>query len=140
VTRGLLVRGGRIVDPAAGRDEVADLLLREGIVAEVGAGLRAEAGVPVLEAAGRIVFPGFIDLHAHLREPGREHAETIATGLAAAAAGGYTAVCAMPNTDPVIDNRAIAEFVVTPDAGACPGPPRSGSEPPVAGGGAWRGR
>jgi dihydroorotase len=113
VTGSLLVRGGRLVDPAAGRDEVADLLLREGIVAEVGAGLRAEAGVPVLEAAGRIVFPGFIDLHAHLREPGREHAETIATGLAAAAAGGYTAVCAMPNTDPVIDNRAIAEFVVT---------------------------
>ena len=109
----LLVRGGRLVDPAAGRDEVADVLVEDGSVREVGRGLRAREGARVLEAEGLLVFPGFIDLHAHLREPGREYAETIATGLAAAAAGGYTAVCAMPNTNPVMDNRAIAEFVVS---------------------------
>ena len=109
---GLLVRGGRLIDPVAGRDGVLDLLLRDGVVAEVGKGLRA-SGAKVLDASGQLVLPGFIDLHAHLREPGREHAETIATGLRAAAAGGFTAVCAMPNTDPVNDNRAIAEFLVS---------------------------
>jgi dihydroorotase len=113
VSGDLLIRGGRIVDPATGFDEVADLLLARGVIARIGAGLRSEEGVRVLDAAGWLVFPGFIDLHAHLREPGREQAETIATGLAAAAAGGFTAVCVMPNTNPVIDNRAIAEFVVT---------------------------
>ncbi|HEX7251953.1 MAG TPA: dihydroorotase, partial [Thermoanaerobaculia bacterium] len=89
-----------------------DLVLRDGVVAEVGAGLSA-AGAEVLDASGLLVFPGFIDLHAHLREPGREYAETIASGLASAAAGGFTAVCAMPNTDPVNDSRAICEFIVT---------------------------
>jgi dihydroorotase len=112
VTSALLVRGGRLVDPAAGRDGAFDLLLRDGVVAEVGAGLSAR-GAEVLDASGLLVFPGFIDLHAHLREPGREYAETIASGLAAAAAGGFTAVCAMPNTDPVNDSRAICEFIVT---------------------------
>ena len=112
MTSALLVRGGRLVDPAAGRDGAFDLLLRDGVVAEVGAGLSAR-GAEVLEASGLLVFPGFIDLHAHLREPGREYAETIASGLAAAAAGGFTAVCAMPNTDPVNDSRPICEFIVT---------------------------
>jgi len=112
VTSALLVRGGRLVDPAAGRDGAFDLLLRDGVVAEVGAGLSAQ-GAEVLDASGLLVFPGFIDLHAHLREPGREYAETIASGLAAAAAGGFAAVCAMPNTDPVNDSRAICEFIVT---------------------------
>ncbi|HEX7252029.1 MAG TPA: amidohydrolase family protein, partial [Thermoanaerobaculia bacterium] len=100
----LLVRGGRVVDPQSGRDGAFDLLLRDGVVAEVGAGLTA-AGAEVLDASGLLVFPGFIDLHSHLREPGREYAETIASGLASAAAGGFTAVCAMPNTDPVNDSR-----------------------------------
>jgi dihydroorotase len=112
MTAGLLVRGGRLIDPLASRDGPFDLLLRGGVVAEVGKDLRAP-GAEVFDAAGLLVFPGFIDLHAHLREPGREHAETIATGLRAAAAGGFTAVCAMPNTDPVNDNRAIAEFLVS---------------------------
>jgi dihydroorotase len=97
VTGSLIVRGGRVVDPAAGRDAVADLLLSGGLVAEVGEKL-STAGAEVLDASGLLVFPGFIDLHAHLREPGREYAETIASGSAAAAAGGFTAVCAMPNT------------------------------------------
>jgi len=112
VTSGLLVRGGRLIDPLAGRDGAFDLLLRGGVVAEVGKDLRGP-GAKVFDASGLLVLPGFIDLHAHLREPGREHAETISTGLRAAAAGGFTAVCAMPNTDPVNDNRAIAEFLVS---------------------------
>ena len=113
----LLVRGGRVVDPAAGRDGTFDLLLRGGVVVDVGSRLPAD-GAKILDAAGLLVFPGFIDLHAHLREPGREQAETVATGLKAAAAGGFTAVCAMPNTDPVNDNRAISEYLVSKARGA----------------------
>ena len=108
----LLIRGGRVIDPVAGRDGEADVRIADGVVAEIGAGLRSE-GAETLEAAGLYVFPGFIDLHAHLREPGREYAETIASGLAAAAAGGFTAVCAMPNTNPVNDNRAVTELLVS---------------------------
>jgi dihydroorotase len=110
VSRALLVRGGRLVDPAGGRDEHLDVLLRDGVVERVGE--RLDAGdARVLDAAGLLVFPGFIDLHAHLREPGREYAETIETGLRAAAAGGFTAVCAMPNTEPVNDSRPVCEYV-----------------------------
>jgi dihydroorotase len=110
VTRDLLIRGGRVVDPAAGRDGAFDLVLRDGAVAAVGERLGADDAL-VFDAAGLLVFPGFIDLHAHLREPGSEDAETIASGAAAAAAGGFTAVCAMPNTDPVNDNRTVTAFV-----------------------------
>ena len=105
------------MDPAAGRDGTFDLLLRGGVVVEAGSRLSAD-GAKVLDAAGLLVFPGFIDLHAHLREPGREQAETVATGLKAAAAGGFTAVCAMPNTDPVNDSRAISEYLVSKARGA----------------------
>jgi len=110
----LWIRGGRVVDPASGRDETADVLLDvdAGVVAGVGGGLET-SGAEKFEASGLYVFPGFIDLHAHLREPGREYAETIHSGLAAAAAGGFTAVCAMPNTDPVNDNRAATEFLLS---------------------------
>ncbi|HZI66399.1 MAG TPA: dihydroorotase [Thermoanaerobaculia bacterium] len=112
MTDRLLLRGGRIVDPAAGRDGVADLLLAGGVVADVGHRLSAE-GAEVVDASGLLVLPGFIDLHAHLREPGREYAETIASGAAAAAAGGFTAVCAMPNTDPSNDGRSVTAFVLS---------------------------
>lgn len=114
----LLVRGGRLVDPRAGREGAFDVLLdaAEGVVLEVGERI-APGGAEILDASGLLVFPGFIDLHAHLREPGQESAETIASGLRAAAAGGFTAVCAMPNTDPVVDNRAIAEYVVSKSRG-----------------------
>ncbi len=106
----LLLRGGRLVDPAAGRDGRFDVLLEDGLVAEVAD--RLEAGdARVYDVSRLCVFPGFIDLHTHLREPGREYAETIATGLAAAAAGGFTAVCAMPNTSPVNDGREVCEFI-----------------------------
>ena len=109
-SRALLVRGGRVVDPATRRNGRADVLLRDGAVAEVGD--RIEAGdADVFDASKLMVFPGFIDLHAHLREPGREYAETVATGLAAAAAGGFTAVCAMPNTTPAIDTREVCRFL-----------------------------
>ncbi|MCA1580137.1 MAG: dihydroorotase [Acidobacteria bacterium] len=116
--RRLVIRGGRVIDPRANRDAALDVSIDvdSGAIERVGEGLPAE-GAEILEAAGLLVFPGFIDLHAHLREPGREHAETIASGLRAAAAGGFTAVCAMPNTDPVTDNRAIAEYVVSKSRG-----------------------
>ncbi|HEU5250485.1 MAG TPA: dihydroorotase [Thermoanaerobaculia bacterium] len=108
--RGLLIRGGRVVDPAAGLDGARDVLLRDGAVA--GVGERLDSGdAEVLDASGLLVFPGFIDLHVHLREPGREYAETIASGAAAAAAGGFTAVCAMPNTEPTNDDRSVTAFV-----------------------------
>jgi len=110
VSRALLVRGGNVVDPVAGRNGRADVLLKDGLVAEVAD--RIEAGdAEVFDAARLHVFPGFIDLHTHLREPGREYAETIHTGLRAAAAGGFTAVCAMPNTSPVNDSREVCEFI-----------------------------
>jgi len=105
------------VDPAHGRDGAFDVLLRDGRVEAVDAPLPAD-GALVFDAAGLLVFPGFIDLHVHLREPGREDAETIASGAAAAAAGGFTAVCAMPNTDPVNDNRTVTAFVAARGAEA----------------------
>jgi dihydroorotase len=105
-----LLRGGRLVDPASGHDGVADVLLDGGVVAEVGPGLDA-AGAKRVDCGGLVVCPGFVDLHVHLREPGREDAETIESGSRAAALGGYTAVCPMPNTDPVADNAGVVEMV-----------------------------
>jgi dihydroorotase len=109
--RPLLLRGGRVIDPSASFDEVADVLLAEGTVAGIGRGLVAPDGADVRDVSGRVVCPGLIDVHVHLREPGGEHKETIRTGARAAAAGGFTAVCAMPNTDPPIDNPAAVGFV-----------------------------
>lgn len=106
----LLIRGGRVIDPARGADGVEDVLIRDGIVAEIGTGLKA-GDAEVIDASDRIVAPGLVDMHTHLREPGREDEETIASASAAAAAGGFTAVCAMPNTDPVADSAAIVEKV-----------------------------
>jgi dihydroorotase len=88
-----------------------DLLVRDGVITEIGSGLAAPDGVPTLDAAGLVLLPGFVDLHTHLREPGGEESETIATGSAAAALGGYTAVFAMPNTDPVADTDVVVEHV-----------------------------
>jgi dihydroorotase len=109
----LLIRGGRVIDPASGRDEVADVLLAGGKVEAVGQGLGTPDGVETIDAGGLVVAPGFIDLHTHLREPGQEDLETIATGALSAVAGGFTAVCAMPNTDPVCDNQGVVGFVVS---------------------------
>jgi dihydroorotase len=111
----LLLRGGRIIDPSQGLDVVGDLLIEDEKVSHAGEALgdvRRVGGHEVIDCAGLIVSPGFIDVHCHLREPGREDVETIATGARAAAAGGFTAVCAMPNTDPVTDNQAAVGFIV----------------------------
>lgn len=109
----VLLRGGRLVDPSTGLDEVGDLLVVDGRVEHVGATLEGPPeGARVVDCAGMMVSPGFIDVHCHLREPGREDVETIATGARAAAAGGFTAVCAMPNTSPVTDNQAAVGFIV----------------------------
>jgi dihydroorotase len=110
--RPLLLRNGRVVDPSQGVDEISDLLIREGKIAGRGRGLGIPDGAEVVDVSGRIVSPGLIDLHVHLREPGQEDVETIASGARAAAAGGFTAVCAMPNTDPVTDNQAAVGFIV----------------------------
>lgn len=108
----LLLRGGRVVDPASNTDRTADVLIVDGHIAAVGKGLGAPDGAEVMEAKGLVVAPGLIDLHVHLREPGNEDVETIASGAHAAAAGGFTAVCAMPNTDPPTDNQAAVGFIV----------------------------
>jgi dihydroorotase len=107
-----LIRGGRVVDPANSVDAVQDVLLQDGKVAKLGATLTAPAGTTLIDAAGKLVCPGFIDMHVHLREPGHEYKETVATGTRAAAAGGFTAVCCMANTSPVNDNRSITDYIL----------------------------
>lgn len=107
----LLLRGGRVLDPGQGLDAVQDLLLEDGRVARSGARLPAR-GAQVVDASGLLVAPGFIDVHVHLREPGREDKETIASGTAAAAAGGFSAVCAMPNTEPVNDSAGVTRAIL----------------------------
>ena len=102
----LLIQGGRVVDPSSKFDAVADVLIRDGVIQAVGQRLVAP-GVPTFNAAGAIVAPGFIDMHVHLREPGIEHAETIESGARAAAAGGFTTICCMPNTIPVNDSATV---------------------------------
>jgi dihydroorotase len=111
--RPILIRGGRVIDPSRGADEVADLFLAEGKVQASGRDLGHPDDALVLDASGKVVAPGLIDLHVHLREPGQEDLETVATGAMAAAAGGFSAICAMPNTDPVTDNQAAVGFIVS---------------------------
>jgi dihydroorotase len=111
VSARVLIKGGRVVDPGRSIDADLDLLLVDGEVAELDARVTAR-GAEVIDAAGLVVCPGFIDLHTHLREPGREDKETIASGTAAAAAGGFTAVCAMPNTEPVNDQAGITRAIL----------------------------
>ncbi len=109
---GVLIRGGRVIDPAAGVDLEGDVLVEGGRIGAVGVGLGVEGAGAVIDAAGLVVAPGFVDPHAHLCEPGWEHRETIRSGGRAAVAGGYTAVCSMPDTDPVVDDPASVGFVV----------------------------
>lgn len=133
----IILKGGRVIDPSQNMDQVADVAIVDGKIDSIGRGLSQHQtgsgavgrerddkretqspqptthnGVETIDCSGLIVSPGFIDVHSHLREPGREDVETIATGAAAAAAGGFTAICAMPNTDPVTDNQAAVGFVV----------------------------
>src|SRR5205823_11946678 len=118
--RRTLFRGVRLIDPASGQDGVTDVLIEDELVAAIGPGSSQERA-EVIDADGLVMAPGLVDLHAHLREPGFEHKETIETGSRAASAGGYTAGCAMPNTDPVTDNAAVvAEIRALADkAGYC---------------------
>jgi dihydroorotase len=115
----LLITNGRVIDPSQRLDARMDLLITDGVIAEVGKKLKASG--ETIDASGLVIVPGFIDLHTHLREPGQEHKETIATGTRAAVAGGYTAVCAMANTHPPNDERAVTEMIIAESArnGAC---------------------
>jgi dihydroorotase len=114
----LILKGGRVVDPANGRDGEFDVLIDGGRIARVGRGLPADGATVVEIPAGLVVCPGLIDMHVHLREPGQEHKETIASGTAAAVAGGFTAVACMPNTSPVNDNAGVTGYILTKAAEA----------------------
>src|SRR5580658_3236990 len=118
--KALAICGGRLVDPAAGFDAAKDILLKDGRVAEIAGPVKLKnlEGAEVLDATGLVVAPGLIDIHVHLREPGQAYKETIATGTAAAAAGGFTSVAAMPNTSPVNDSPEITRWMQAPERGA----------------------
>lgn len=108
----LLIKGGRVIDPSQGLDDTLDVLVEGGVIKEIGKGLKALAGAETIDASGKYVTPGLIDMHVHLRDPGLEYKEDIISGTRAAAAGGFTSVCCMPNTKPVIDNKAVAGYII----------------------------
>ena len=110
----LLIEGGRVVDPSRNVDGLLDVLIEDGLIRALAPGLGTSSRkyARVIDARGLVVTPGLVDMHVHLREPGNEEEETIASGSAAAVAGGFTSVAAMPNTDPAVDNEAAAEFQV----------------------------
>ncbi len=110
--RPLLLKGGRLLDPSTRRDEIGDLLVVDGRIAALGGRLDGPDGAEVIDCGGQVVAPGLVDVHVHLREPGREDVETIASGAAAAAAGGFTSICAMPNTIPPTDSQSAVGFVI----------------------------
>jgi dihydroorotase len=108
----LLLKGGRVIDPGSGKDGELDVLVENGRIARVDRNVRADGAEVIELGKGWIVAPGLVDMHVHLREPGQEHKETIATGAAAAVAGGFTAIACMPNTDPVNDHAGITQFII----------------------------
>jgi dihydroorotase len=107
-----LLKGGRVIDPANGRDGTFDILIESGRIARVDRSLPADGAAVVEIPSGLVICPGLIDMHVHLREPGQEHKETVATGTAAAVAGGFTAVACMPNTNPINDNAGVTEYIL----------------------------
>ena len=108
----ILITGGRIIDPAQGFDSVGDVLVSDGLIMGIEKSIEPPEGAQLVDANGMVVCPGFVDLHCHLRDPGLEYKETIATGTRAAAKGGFTTVCAMPNTEPTMHTRATVEYVM----------------------------
>jgi dihydroorotase len=108
----LLIKNGRLIDPAAGLDRAMDILIEDGTVKEIGKAIKKISGCPTLDARDLVVAPGFIDMHTHLREPGQENKESIASGVQAAARGGFTSIACMANTEPVNDNRSVTEFII----------------------------
>lgn len=109
--KNLIIKGGRIIDPANNFDSIGDILVQDGIVKHIGTMVSENPGSEIIDASGKVVCPGFVDLHCHLRQPGYEAKETIATGTRAAAKGGFTTLCCMPNTNPPLDNLPLVEFV-----------------------------
>lgn len=107
----LLLKNGRLIDPVSGRDETLDIHLLDGRIEQLARGITVRSSTEVIDLKGKIVAPGFFDMHVHLREPGFEHKETIATGCASAAAGGFTGVACMPNTNPAIDDESVVRFI-----------------------------
>ena len=108
-----ILKNGRVVDPANGRDGIFDIEVRDGVIARIGVDLPVPEGTPILDVpASCVVTPGLIDMHVHLREPGQEHKETVASGVAAAVAGGFTAVACMPNTSPINDSAAVTRYIL----------------------------
>ena len=109
----ILIKNGRVLDPAQKIDDVMDVFVQDGLISEIGQNLGLDdlEELEIIDAAGKVVCPGLIDMHVHLREPGFEYKETIATGTRAAAKGGFTTVACMPNTNPVIDNEAVVSFI-----------------------------
>src|ERR1700737_120572 len=107
----LIIRNGRVMDPASRLDAICDVGVEDGRIVAIGENIEA-AGATELDATGLIVAPGFIDMHVHRREPGFEHAETIESGSRAAAAGGFTSICCMPNTSPVNDNATVTSYII----------------------------
>jgi dihydroorotase len=113
VSIGLVIRGGRVIDPSQELDRTADVLIEDGVVSKIGDAVDAPDGAEEIDASGLVVCPGLIDIHVHLREPGQEWKETVRTGSMAAAAGGFTAVACMANTDPVNDSASVTELILT---------------------------
>jgi len=107
----LHLKSGRLIDPAKGKDVVTDMLIVDGRIERIGQSLSADRSFETIDLKNKVIAPGFIDMHVHLREPGYEHKETIETGCTSAAAGGFTAVCCMPNTNPTIDEESVARYV-----------------------------
>lgn len=108
----LLIKGGRVIDPSQGIDDTLDVVVENGLIKEIGKGLSALVGAETIDASGKYVVPGLIDMHVHLRDPGLEYKEDIVSGTKAAVAGGFTSVCCMPNTKPCIDSEAVVRYII----------------------------
>ncbi|MBM4168393.1 MAG: dihydroorotase [Ignavibacteria bacterium] len=117
----IYLKNGTLIDPLSGRDETLDVLIVDGVIEKVGKSVAADRLFTVVDLKGKIVSPGLIDMHVHLREPGFEHKETIETGCRSAAAGGFTAICCMPNTSPAIDDESVARYVHEKGKSVCDG-------------------